>query len=133
MKSGDKFGEVMERAKEAFGVRNDAALAAVIGMSPTAFSNRKQNGSIPYDELIAAATTRNVDIGWLLTGKRTVGNTRETAGIYEISPRKQAILDMLDKLDEAGQREIQEAAEKIERMREIERKLAEISERLKVG
>lgn len=59
------FTEVIERVKQGFGYRNDAELARAIGMSASAFSNRKKSGSVPYEEIIRAANQRNMDLALL--------------------------------------------------------------------
>jgi phage repressor protein C with HTH and peptisase S24 domain len=68
MKSVNKFEEVISRAKIALKVTNDGDLAGLLGMSPTAFSNRKQSQSIPYEKLTEVLESRNVDFRWVFTG-----------------------------------------------------------------
>jgi phage repressor protein C with HTH and peptisase S24 domain len=68
MKSENKFEEVISRAKAALKVTSDNDLAGLLGMSATAFSNRKVKKSIPYEKLTEVLTTRNVDLRWVFTG-----------------------------------------------------------------
>ena len=68
MKHENKFDDVINRAKVALKVNSDAELAAAIGMSATAFSNRKKTQSIPFDKLTDLLKSRNVDFRWVFTG-----------------------------------------------------------------
>jgi phage repressor protein C with HTH and peptisase S24 domain len=61
------FDSVMSRFAKAVGLESDKAIAECLGMSPTAYSNRKQRGSIPYDELIEYLHSHNMDIGRMLS------------------------------------------------------------------
>lgn len=60
------FDVVMGRFADTVGVSNDKAIAECLGMSPTAYSNRKQRGSIPYEELIDYLVTHNMDISSMI-------------------------------------------------------------------
>lgn len=68
MNNVNKFEEVILRAKNALNVKGDAEIAALLGMSPTAFSNRKTKGTLPYDRLTDLLSSRNVDLKWVFTG-----------------------------------------------------------------
>lgn len=59
------FNGVMARLREALSLRSETAVAGALSLSPQALSNRKRSGSIPYDELIKLAASRNIDIAWL--------------------------------------------------------------------
>jgi hypothetical protein len=48
MTSSDDFSAIAEKLKQLKGFRTDSELAAALGLGRTAFSNRKQAGSIPY-------------------------------------------------------------------------------------
>jgi hypothetical protein len=63
------FENVMHRLKSAFKIDNDKALAGELGMSPSAFANRKSIHSIPYEQVIAAAKSRNMTLDWVLLGR----------------------------------------------------------------
>lgn len=69
------FDSVMSKFAKAVGLESDKAIAECLGMKPTAYSNRKQRGSIPYDELIEYLYSHNMDIGEMLS---------PGAGPYEI-------------------------------------------------
>lgn len=68
------FELIVERLKKQFVYRSDKELAQTIGMSPTAFHNRKKTGSLPYPEIIDFANSRNVNLNWVLSGEGPVYN-----------------------------------------------------------
>lgn len=69
MKSENKFEEVISRAKIALKITDDKELASLLEMSATAFSNRRQKNSIPYEKLTDLLASRNVDFRWVFTGR----------------------------------------------------------------
>jgi hypothetical protein len=59
------------RLKECLGVSKDGEVAAALGMSKAAFSQRKNGGAIPQDKLLDLRRTRpDVDVLYILTGVR---------------------------------------------------------------
>ncbi len=44
----DFFSAVAEKLKRVRGLKTDAQLAADLGLSPSAYNNRKQSGAVPY-------------------------------------------------------------------------------------
>jgi transcriptional regulator with XRE-family HTH domain len=62
------FESLVLRAKVALDVTSDKQLAELLGMTPTAFSNRRKSGSPPYERLIEALASRDVDFRWVFTG-----------------------------------------------------------------
>lgn len=67
------FEIVMARAKEAFGCQTYAELGRELGLSTSAYANRKRAGSIPFEPLLGMARSRSVSIGWLLFGEGEPG------------------------------------------------------------
>lgn len=65
------FADVIARAKESFECSSDKALAMKLGMSPQTFSNRKNTGSIPYEEILSLALETGADVAYILTGMRS--------------------------------------------------------------
>nr|WP_026601661.1 LexA family transcriptional regulator [Methylomonas sp. 11b] len=76
------FASVISRAKESFSCKTDKALADAIGISPQVLVNRKNTDSIPYEELIDAAIEAGLDVGYILTNKRSVKPVREKTAEY---------------------------------------------------
>lgn len=68
MKGELDFAAVTDRLKAVLGEKTDTALAAALGMSPSAFNNRKKAGSVPYEEIVDLAATRDFDLVYVLTG-----------------------------------------------------------------
>ncbi|MDP3841078.1 MAG: LexA family transcriptional regulator [Oxalobacteraceae bacterium] len=104
MNNVDKFEEVISRAKVALKVQADAELAAIIGLSPTAFSNRKAKGTLPYEKLTDALTSRNVDLRWVFTGSVDSRFLRDaTFAAMEVALRYSAVgQQLLQEMQEAA-------------------------------
>ena len=67
----NQFEEQLLRLKLCLGVARDAEVAATLGMSRAAFSNRKQAGSFPDEQLVMLKKTRpELDVMFVLTGER---------------------------------------------------------------
>lgn len=82
-------------------------------------------------ELLAKLAVTGIDTQYVLTGVRT--GTAEPQARFALTPRKQKLLDLIEMLDEKGQEEIQDELEKIKRMRDMERELAELKKRTRGG
>lgn len=70
------FDLVMARLKEALGAASYAEIGRRIGLSTSAYANRKRAGSIPYEEIIAIAHSEKISLEWLIFGE---GVAREGA------------------------------------------------------
>ena len=69
------FSECMDRLKPALRVSKDQEVAAALGLSKTAFSERKKRGSFPDRELRKLAMERpdlGIDVDYVLTGQQAV-------------------------------------------------------------
>lgn len=65
------------RLKEVLGVTREGDIAAALGMSHGAFSQRKNAGSIPEDRLLALRRTRpDFDVIYVLTGVRWAASAK---------------------------------------------------------
>ncbi|HET7300085.1 MAG TPA: helix-turn-helix domain-containing protein [Oleiagrimonas sp.] len=63
----------LERLKEELHVREDREVATWLGMSKSAFSERKRRGAFPSDRLFQQAAKcpdSSVDVNYVLSGKR---------------------------------------------------------------
>ncbi len=63
------FEIVLGRLKKALGLQTDAALHGLLGMSSSRYANRKRSGSIPYEQVLALCSSRNVNLNWLFYGE----------------------------------------------------------------
>lgn len=87
------FERVMNRFAAALGLTSDKAIADCLGLNPTAYSNRKKSGSIPYKELIDYLCSHKMDIGEMLSPTddpykmnfSAVQNMLDQRGSYEAS------------------------------------------------
>lgn len=104
MNSVNKFEEVISRAKSALKVQADAEIASILGMSPTAFSNRKSKGTLPYDRLTEVLSSRNVDLKWIFTGSVDTGQLRDaTFAATEVALRYSVVgQQLLQEMQEAA-------------------------------
>jgi hypothetical protein len=77
----------MARLKEALEVDSYAELGRLIGLSTSAYANRKRADSIPYESIIPLAHSRSVSLDWLMFGESVApNNVDETRISAEIDP-----------------------------------------------
>lgn len=88
------FFDVIDRAKKEFSLKTDKALSNALGMSPTAFHNRKNTFNLPFLEFIKFANARNVNLNWLFDGNGPVYNNDkpDTEGHYSKSKKEEIIV-----------------------------------------
>nr|WP_300306950.1 S24 family peptidase [Halomonas sp.] len=61
--------EVITRLKMATNTKSDSELSAFFGWSKTAMTNKRQRGSVPYDEAVQVSVTQGISLDWLILGK----------------------------------------------------------------
>lgn len=79
----DIFSDFLNRFKKQVGVSKDKEIAELLGMSVTAFAERKKRGSVPIKEIFELARQRpglEIDPDWVVTG---VSKKLETGSIAE--------------------------------------------------
>lgn len=108
MNRGSRFEAVLDRLKLALRVHTDTAVAEALGMSRTAFVNRKKTGSFPYEELLAAAEQRGLDLSEILTGRPANVATSQHLAEPPASYTAHLNLDLLEKVLCAVDRELAE-------------------------
>lgn len=64
----NNFDKVLNRAKQVIGASNDNKVSMAINMEPSAFTNRKKSGSIPFSHYMTFAESYNVNLNWLFQG-----------------------------------------------------------------
>ena len=70
------FSEVLDRLKHELRVSKDQEVADFLGMSKTAFAERKRREVFPEEKLLAVAPEHpGVDVGYVLRGFGVVKNT----------------------------------------------------------
>ncbi len=74
------FENVLSRAKKILKADKDLLVAEAIGMTASAFNNRKRSGSVPYAHFIDFAKARNVDLNWLFSGVGPIYKDNKSQG-----------------------------------------------------
>lgn len=69
MNSMPNVDDVLKRLRFVMGVSSDRELSTVFGYSPTAMTNRRSRGSIPYEECVRAAVEKGYSLDWLVLGR----------------------------------------------------------------
>lgn len=76
----NKFESQLLRLKQTVGITADQDVAALLGMSKAAFSDRKKREAFPDDKLGALAAKRpdlRIDVAYVLTGERLSDRQRQ--------------------------------------------------------
>lgn len=68
--------DVLNRLKEAYNIRKDTELAALLGVSKSTLSNWSSRNTIDYDKVFSLCEHINID--WLLTGRGSMLKTEIT-------------------------------------------------------
>lgn len=100
-----EFNKQLLRLKEATGIMEDQGIAALLGLTKSAFSERKKRDSFPVKEAFALASQRpelGLDPDWIVTG---ASNKMETAGSREAS-----LLQCFKKLNDKEQLQLLQIA-----------------------
>jgi hypothetical protein len=93
----NSFAEQLGRLKATLGVTEDQEVAAALGLSRAAFSERKRRGSFPVDKLKLLASAKpevGIDVDYVLSGAHTGGD--RTAAVEEVRSRRGAFAPALD-------------------------------------
>lgn len=79
------FSDCLDRLKPLLRVSKDQEVAAALGLSKTAFSERKKRGSFPDRELRALASQRpelGIDVDYVLTGVTEADSVQQRAALH---------------------------------------------------
>lgn len=88
-----EFDQQLLRLKEALGMTSDQEVAAALGLTKAAFSDRKKRGAFPEEKVLALATLRQdlqIDPHYVLSGERAASNAAST---QHLPPDEQLLLD----------------------------------------
>jgi hypothetical protein len=66
---GVKYADVIERMRWAGKLKNDSAVARVVGVTPQALSSCKKRGEMPSDLVLKFSSIFSLSLDWLLTGE----------------------------------------------------------------
>lgn len=89
------FDQILLRLKQELSLRTDKSVAAALGLTPTAFNDRKKRDSFPVDKLRALQATKpDLDVDYVLTGHRIaedaarlVRGVRGVVSVHEYTQR----------------------------------------------
>ncbi len=88
------FSVALDRLKHELRVSKDQEVAALLGLSKTAFSERKKRGSFPEREVLELGKLRpDVDVNYVLTGIASSAQARLDAKQNRISQAVDAGMD----------------------------------------
>ncbi len=76
-----EFEKIIERIKSFKGLRYDIDVAELLGMTQSAFAERKRRNSVPYEELIEFCDNEGVPYDWLLEGRGSDSNADDFARV----------------------------------------------------
>lgn len=66
---GVKYADVIERMRYGGKLKNDSAVARVVGVTPQALSSCKKRGEMPSDLVLKFSEIFSLSLDWLLTGE----------------------------------------------------------------
>ncbi len=66
---GVNYLDTIERMRWAGKLKNDSAVARVLGVTPQALSNYKKRGEMPTDLVLRFADIHGLSVDWLISGK----------------------------------------------------------------
>lgn len=66
---GVSYSDIIERMRWAGKLKNDSAVARVLGVTPQALSNYKKRGEMPTDLVLRFANIYGLSVDWLITGE----------------------------------------------------------------
>lgn len=97
------FDLVIKRIEDLKGVRGDKHVAAILGLSPQDFSNRKKRGSL-LPAIFEWAINESVNLDWLIKGqecdpeaKPAIGDQSVVYAMFGTDTEMQEIVDLLQK------------------------------------
>lgn len=66
---GVSYSEIIERMRWAGKLKNDSAVARVLGVTPQALSNYKKRGEMPTDLVLRFGNIYGLSVDWLISGE----------------------------------------------------------------
>lgn len=79
---GVSYSEIIERMRWAGKLKNDSAVARVLGVTPQALSNYKKRGEMPTDLVLRFSNIYGLSVDWLITGEGEMYKPGKTAGEF---------------------------------------------------
>lgn len=133
-------GAVLDRIAQVIGTKDDTETARICGVPRSTWGNWRTRDSVPYPLCVRLADELGICLDWLLTGSGPMyrgGYGMAAAPALEIqeSPpdplrqRRTQVKTIIDQLDAPALEALQEELEKTERMRALERRVAELEKK----
>jgi len=66
---GVNYSDIIERMRWAGKLKNDSAVARVLGVTPQALSNYKKRGEMPTDLVLKFSNIYGLSVDWLISGE----------------------------------------------------------------
>ena len=107
--------EIIERVKEASGIRTDTSLAKALNVRQSTVASWRKRGNINLPVIIALCD--GVNLNWLLFGE----GARQTE---RVDPLAEKVMAMLEGMDEEQKRDVLRYAEKERLIYELAAKVA---------
>jgi len=97
----NEFDKILEKMKIILGVKKEADVAIAVGMKPSAFSNRKKTGSIPFSHYLKKAKSLKVNLNWLMYDvgpiyKDELSKISDKTNIIHLDPAIQILHEVLE-------------------------------------
>ncbi|MFQ5736198.1 MAG: helix-turn-helix domain-containing protein [Thermodesulfobacteriota bacterium] len=80
---GVSYSEIIERMRWAGKLKNDSAVARVLGVTPQALSNYKKRGEMPTDLVLRFANIYGLSVDWLISGEGEMYKASARGGEFE--------------------------------------------------
>src|SRR4030067_1591115 len=80
---GVSYSEIIERMRWAGKLKNDSAVARVLGVTPQALSNYKKRGEMPTDLVLRFANIYGLSVDWLISGEGEMYKPGSRGGEFE--------------------------------------------------
>lgn len=93
--------DIIKRLKEELNLKTDKELYELIGVSQGVFSNWKTRNSIPYSEITTLCFEKNIDMKFILTGKKDSNSLKNDENL---SKTQKEITEKIKKLDPIQQK-----------------------------
>src|SRR4030065_344933 len=77
---GVSYSDIIERMRWAGKLKNDSAVARVLGVTPQALSNYKKRGEMPTDLVLRFANIYGLSVDWLISGEGEMYKPGERGG-----------------------------------------------------
>lgn len=95
------FKEILKRLKEETKLKHDREIAELLGVDQQNITNWKTRNSIPYDLLISLCLTKEINLIYILTGRKNVNSTKNE---NNLTKTQKEIIKKLKNLDPIQQK-----------------------------